>query len=55
MEGNFDAVMGFVGCVVGLEEIYNKSRTPEQMELYSELDKQFLNTVVNNKRLFTNR
>lgn len=52
MEGNFDAVMGFIGCVVGLEEIHNRSRTPEQMERYSELDKQFLNSVVNNKKLF---
>lgn len=52
MEGNFDAVMGFIGCVVGLEEIHNRSRTPEQVELYSELDRQFLKTIVNNKKLF---
>lgn len=52
MEGNFDAVMGFIGCVIGLEEIYNRQRTPEQQELYSELDKQFLGTIVNNKKLF---
>lgn len=55
MEGNFDAVMGFMGCVIGLEEIHNKSRTPEQMELYSAMDKEFMNTVVNNKRLFTRK
>lgn len=53
MEGNFDAVMGFIGCVVGLEEIYNKQRTPEQMERYSEMDKEFLKTIVNNKKLFS--
>ena len=55
MEGNFDAVMGFIGCVLGLEEIHNKSRTPEQTEKYSELEKQFLNVVVNNKKLFANK
>jgi hypothetical protein len=53
MEGNFDAVMGFIGCVVGLEEIYNKQRTPEQMERYSEMDREFLKTIVNNKKLFS--
>lgn len=52
MEGNFDAVMGFVGCVVGLEEIYNRQRTPEQQEQYSALDQEFLRSIVNNKRLF---
>jgi len=55
MEGNFDAVMGFIGCVIGLEEIYNKQRSPEQQELYTEMEKQFLQSVVNNKRIFQKR
>jgi len=52
LEGNFDAVMGLIGCVIGLEEIHNTSRNQFTEQAYSELDKQFMNTVVNNKRLF---
>ena len=52
MEGNFDAVMGFMGCVIGLEEIHNKSRTPEQETLMSQLDEEFIKKVTNNNRFF---
>lgn len=52
MEGNFDAVMGFMGCIIGLEEIHNKSRTPEQEELHSSLDQEFIKKIANNNRFF---
>lgn len=44
--------MGLIGCVIGLEEIHNTSRNQFQNEQYNEVDRQFLKSVVNNKRLF---
>lgn len=52
LDGNFDGVMALVGCVIGLEETYNLSRSKAEEKVYTELDKQFLSTLVNNKRLF---
>ncbi len=52
LEGNFDSVMGLIGCIIGLEEIHNTSRNQAQTTQYNELDKQFIQAVVNNKRLF---
>ena len=52
LTGNYDAVMGLIGCVIGLEEIHNTSRNQFQNEQYNEVDRQFLKSVVNNKRLF---
>ncbi len=51
--GNFDAVMGLVGCIIGLEELHNSS-TRDNTLVYSELDQQFLNLFTNNKKLFPN-
>lgn len=55
MDGNFDAVMGFVGCVLGIEEMHHKSRSTEQEQTYNELDQQFINLFTQNKRLFYNQ
>lgn len=44
--------MGFVGCILGLEEMYHKTRSTEQELQYNELDKQFINLFKENKRLF---
>lgn len=52
MEGNFDAVMGLIGCIIGLEEMHNLSRSETQRQQYSQLDTELMNTLVNNKRLF---
>jgi hypothetical protein len=53
MDGNFDRVMGFVGCIIGLEELYNLSRKSDiYKEAHSELDKEFDRFLVKNKRLF---
>lgn len=52
MDGNFDSVMALVGCVIGLEELYNTSRTESQLTQYNDLDQQFLNLFTNNKKLF---
>jgi len=53
MDGNFDAVMGFVGCVIGLEEIHNTSLRRQQNEsARSPFDLEIDKILVNNKRLF---
>lgn len=53
MDGNFDAVMGMLGCIVGLEEVHNISiRSTKTSEDYSKFEKEFYNTIVNNKNLF---
>lgn len=53
MDGNFDAVMGFVGCVIGLEEIHNTSLRRQQNEsARSPFDVEIDKILVNNKRLF---
>lgn len=55
LDGNFDGVMGFLGCIIGLEETHNmsvrKSRNDDQL---SQVQKDFRNLIVNNKRLFNN-
>jgi hypothetical protein len=53
MDGNFDRVMGLVGCIIGLEEIHNLSKRREEFQTkYSDLQKEFDSFVVNNRRLF---
>lgn len=53
MEGNFDAVMGLVGAIIGLEEINNLNKRKEIVEeTQSELEKEFDKLIVHNKRLF---
>jgi hypothetical protein len=53
LDGNFDAVMGFVGCIIGLEEIYISSKRKSENESYlSELDKEFNKLLSNNKYIF---
>lgn len=53
LDGNFDAVMGFVGCVIGLEEIHNiNSRRMQNLETRTPLSLEIDKLIVNNKRLF---
>lgn len=52
LDGNFDAVMSLIGCVIGLEEIHNTSRSKESLERYSIIDQEFIDKITNNKRLF---
>jgi hypothetical protein len=47
MDGNFDRVMGFAGCILGLEEIYNQYE--EQAVERQSMDLSFL---VSNKNIF---
>lgn len=55
LEGNFDAVMGFVGCIIGLEEMYISSKRKIENEIYlSDLDKEFNKLLANNKYIFHN-
>ena len=53
LSGNFDRVMGLVGCIVGLEEIHNlqKMRAHSESKL-SHLTSEFASFVANNKTLF---
>lgn len=46
-EGNFDRVMAFAGCVIGLEETYNRYNKHIEEKPNNDLD-----FLVNNKRLF---
>lgn len=56
MEGNFDAVMGFVGCVIGLEEIYiSTKRALENIERSKPIDLEIEKLFINNKRLFNEK
>lgn len=55
MDGNFDAVMGFMGCIIGINETYNQyertinsSATSSIEQFNKEIDK----LLVNNPRLF---
>ena len=43
-DGNFDAVMGFMGCVVGLEETHNQY--VEQLKEQEETILDFLNKKI---------
>lgn len=53
LDGNFDAVMGFVGCIIGLEEIYVSTKRKEEYGLQlTELDKEFSKIFINNKLIF---
>lgn len=56
LEGNFDAVMGYVGCIIGLEEIYNLSK---RRELYntsiSKVDEEWSKVIQKNKRRFNEK
>ena len=56
MEGNLDAVMGFVGCVIGLEEIYiSTKRALENIERSKPIDLEIEKLFINNKRLFNEK
>jgi hypothetical protein len=49
MEGNFDRVMGFAGCIIGLEETYNQYKE----EIFDQTDNhRKLNFLSDNKYLF---
>lgn len=53
LDGNFDGVMGLIGCVIGLEEVYISSKRKAESESYtSALDDEFNKLIINNKRLF---
>lgn len=53
LDGNFDAVMGFIGCIIGLEEIYVSSkRALENIESRTDLDMEIDKILVNNKHVF---
>lgn len=50
---NADRVMALVGCIIGLEEIYNtEKRTLEYAQESSELDREFNRLIANNRYLF---
>lgn len=53
MDGNFDRVMGFTGCIIGLQETQNLNK--KRQELFSEeskLSQDLDRFIVNNKNLF---
>lgn len=52
LEGNFDAVMAFMGCIVGLNETYNQYKEKSEVSRVSSFDKQIKELLTNNKRLF---
>lgn len=53
MDGNFDRVMGLIGCIVGLEELRNlEKRKMFSQEETSQIRKDFDRLIVNNSRLF---
>jgi hypothetical protein len=53
LDGNFDAVMGLIGCVIGLEEIYISSKRRAESETFtSALDQEINKLFTNNQRLF---
>lgn len=55
LDGNFDGVMGFIGCILGLEEMYISSkRSFENLNKQSALDIEIDKLLINNKRLFFN-
>lgn len=54
MQGNFDAVMGLVGCIIGLEEMHNLSVRRDTAEL-SDVESQFDKFLINNKYLFNEK
>ena len=47
MDGNFDRVMGFVGCIIGIEESYNKLKEESTKPKDDSLD-----FILNNSSLF---
>jgi len=53
LDGNFDRVMGLVGCVIGLEETFNHTKRSQEREVYSSaLDLEIISKLTNNKALF---
>lgn len=54
MDGNFDAVMGLIGCIIGLEETYNISRKKDTVEL-TDVEKEFNKLIINNRNLFNEK
>ena len=53
LDGNYDAVMGLIGCVIGLEEIYISSkRRAENESTLTGLDAEIDKLLINNANLF---
>lgn len=55
LKGNFDAVMSFVGAVIGLEEMYIASKRRSDNNQVSALDEEFYKYIINNKYLFNEK
>lgn len=51
LDGNFDSVMGFAGCIIGLRETYNQLEEEIQS---SKQNNPLLEFLSNNKNLFPN-
>ena len=49
-DGNFDSVMSFMGCVIGINERFNQHR----LETENESKKNKLDFLINNKKVFNN-
>ena len=54
LEGNFDAVMGFMGCVIGVNETYNQyeAKLNSYGASYDSYAKEINKILVNNTRIF---
>lgn len=53
MDGNFDRVMGLIGCIIGMEELSNISkRKDEYFTEESQFQKDFTRLIVKNKNIF---
>lgn len=50
-KGNFDRIMGFAGCIIGLNEMYNKYKDIEQVIRHNSLDYSFLHKNFNENRI----
>ena len=56
MDGNFDAVMGLFGCIIGLNETYNQyERQLLNIEAETTFQKELDKVLVKNKRLFNGK
>lgn len=53
LEGNFDAVMAFMGCIIGINETYNQyEKNINTTNNWQTIDKDISNLLANNKKLF---
>lgn len=53
LDGNFDAVMSFMGCIIGINETYNQyERNIDSISNQQMLDKEIKTLLTDNKKLF---